>query len=619
VQSGRPWRVLAAVWSLLAAPLFALGVFPSVAAAYPYAEVTLLGHGWGPGIGMGQWGALGYALGGWTYQQILTHFYGETASGPTRLASLSNGQEDTDVRVVMVEDDGRFTTVTSDSPFSVAGVAFKAGQAAQIVPAAEAGAGSSSVPSSGSSSTSAATSGGYDVFEGPSCAGPWSSKPVASGVATPEAVPATDPPLGSSHAASQVLQLCLQGGNLYLRGDIEETTNAAGELRTLNVLPLEDYVAGVVPNESPASWGSLGPAGPQGEPWGFQELEAQAVAARSYVMSDLGGWGGYADICDTTCQSYRGIGNETPLSDAAVLDTAGVVVEMPSGAIATTYYSSSTGGWTAPGIFAPVVDAGDSVCVPGACNPHHTWQAQVSVSSIEQVYPSVGTLVSLQVLKRNGLGDFGGRVLELEVVGTRASVTVSGDAFATTFGLQSNWFSVASQPSGGVTGYWLAGSHGGVFSFGDAKFYGSMGGKHLDAPIVGMAATPSGGGYWLVAADGGVFSFGDAKFYGSMGGKHLDAPIVGMAATPSGGGYWEVGSDGGVFTFGDASYEGSLPAMGATAHVVSFLPTATGEGYLFVTEGGRAIELGDAPQLGQVVGSVAAWDGSLVGGAMVLG
>jgi hypothetical protein len=43
-----------------------------------------------------------------------------------------------------------------------------------------------------------------------------------------------------------------------------------------------------------------------------------------------------------------------------------------------------------------------------------------------------------------------------------------------------------------------------------------------------MAATPDGAGYWLVASDGGVFSFGDSAFHGSMGGKPLNAPIVGM-------------------------------------------------------------------------------------------
>jgi hypothetical protein len=52
---------------------------------------------------------------------------------------------------------------------------------------------------------------------------------------------------------------------------------------------------------------------------------------------------------------------------------------------------------------------------------------------------------------------------------------------------------------------------------------------HLNAPIVGMAATPDGGGYWFVGTDGGIFSYGDAPFYGSTGATHLNAPIVGMS------------------------------------------------------------------------------------------
>jgi hypothetical protein len=72
-------------------------------------------------------------------------------------------------------------------------------------------------------------------------------------------------------------------------------------------------------------------------------------------------------------------------------------------------------------------------------------------------------------------------------------------------------------------------SDGGVFAFGDATYDGSMGGTQLNAPVVGMAATPGGKGYWLVASDGGVFSFGSAPYEGSMGGKHVNAPIVGIA------------------------------------------------------------------------------------------
>ncbi len=44
-----------------------------------------------------------------------------------------------------------------------------------------------------------------------------------------------------------------------------------------------------------------------------------------------------------------------------------------------------------------------------------------------------------------------------------------------------------------------------------------------------MASTPDGRGYWEVASDGGVFSFGDAPFVGSLGGTVLNKPMVGMA------------------------------------------------------------------------------------------
>jgi hypothetical protein len=121
--------------------------------------------------------------------------------------------------------------------------------------------------------------------------------------------------------------------------------------------------------------------------------------------------------------------------------------------------------------------------------------------------------------------------------------------------------SMATTPSG--NGYWMMGADGGVFSYGDANFYGSTGGMQLNAPAVGMAATPDGGGYWLVASDGGIFSFGDAQFHGSMGGQALNQPVVGMANDPATGGYCEVASDAGIFSY-DPPFYGSLGGSGTS-------------------------------------------------------
>ncbi len=149
-------------------------------------------------------------------------------------------------------------------------------------------------------------------------------------------------------------------------------------------------------------------------------------------------------------------------------------------------------------------------------------------------------------------------------------------------------------------GYWLVASDGGIFAF-DAPFYGSMGGKPLNKPIVGMTATPDGKGYWFVASDGGIFAFGDAAFHGSMGGKHLNAPIVGMASDPATGGYWLVASDGGVFSF-DAPFFGSMGGRPLNKPIVGMTATPDGKGYWFVASDGGIFSYGDAKFFGSMGG-----------------
>jgi len=152
-------------------------------------------------------------------------------------------------------------------------------------------------------------------------------------------------------------------------------------------------------------------------------------------------------------------------------------------------------------------------------------------------------------------------------------------------------------------GYWLVARDGGIFSFGDAAFFGSTGAIHLNQPIVGMAATPSGNGYWLVARDGGIFGFGDAAFFGSTGSRRLNQPIIGMVATRSGLGYWLYAADGGLFGFGDAAFLGSPGGTHLNQPIVGMARTASGNGYWMVARDGGLFGFGDAPFFGSMGGT----------------
>jgi N-acetylmuramoyl-L-alanine amidase len=191
------------------------------------------------------------------------------------------------------------------------------------------------------------------------------------------------------------------------------------------------------------------------------------------------------------------------------------------------------------------------------------------------------------------------------LVGSDGGIFSYGDAgFAGSPGalhLDAPVVGMAPTPDG--RGYWLAARDGGVFAYGDAAFSGSRGGQPLNAPIVGMAATPDGRGYWLVASDGGIFAYGDAGFAGSRGGQALNAPIVGMAATPDGRGYWLVASDGGIFAYGDAGFAGSAGALHLNAPVVGMAATPDGGGYWLVASDGGVFTYGDAPYFGSLGGA----------------
>ena len=98
-----------------------------------------------------------------------------------------------------------------------------------------------------------------------------------------------------------------------------------------------------------------------------------------------------------------------------------------------------------------------------------------------------------------------------------ATDTSAGVAITETAAVSFTAVTPPPPPPTPAPGYWLVAADGGIFTHGDAAFFGSQGATHLNSPIVGMASTPDGGGYWLVAADGGIFTHGDAAFFGSAG------------------------------------------------------------------------------------------------------
>jgi hypothetical protein len=138
-------------------------------------------------------------------------------------------------------------------------------------------------------------------------------------------------------------------------------------------------------------------------------------------------------------------------------------------------------------------------------------------------------------------------------------------------------------------GYYLVASDGGIFGFGDARFWlhGRYGAEQTHRR---QAVDPAPGGYWLVASDGGIFAF-NTPFHGSTGNIALNKPIVGMAASGNGSGYWLVASDGGIFSF-------NAPFLGSTGNIVLNRPISgmeaatTGSGYRFVGSDGGVFDYG---------------------------
>ena len=229
--------------------------------------------------------------------------------------------------------------------------------------------------------------------------------------------------------ADTPLRLWTPSGSRAYRGVLLAAAPSPGstDRDTVNVVTMDDYVRGVIPSEMPVSWST-------------EAVKAQAVAARTYATwSRNQNLDRYWHICDTTaCQVYGGVDAEQPRGNAAVSATARQVLTY-GGAAAFTQFSASSGGWLSAGS-RPYLVAKRDPYDDHAANPVHDWTLPLTASRIERAYPRIGRLQRLRVTRRDGNGQWGGRVLEIVLDGRRANVTLSGDAFRSAFGLRSTWF-----------------------------------------------------------------------------------------------------------------------------------------------------------------------------------
>jgi stage II sporulation protein D len=310
---------------------FAAAMLVAVPASQARTVYTLTGHGWGHGIGLSQYGALGYAQHGWAYDAILAHYYQGTS-----LSALPNPVQ---MRVELAS--GRRS-------YSIAG-------ASKITVTDEGGSASKTIPA-GSYRVERGTSGRMRVVD----AG--TNARVVKHLNGPVR-------LGAAHALRVDSRVGIGWTHDHWHGYLR-VIRSGSSLLLVNVVPLEYYLRGVVPSEMPSSW--LGAA-----------LRSQAVAARSYAVATRHPGSLFDAYADTRSQVYGPIEHEAAASNAAVSATAHQVLWY-SGSVAVGFFSSSSGGWTASEQ-AAWGSAGEPYLVPvrdrydgaSGLNPNHTWATKV--------------------------------------------------------------------------------------------------------------------------------------------------------------------------------------------------------------------------------------------------
>jgi SpoIID/LytB domain protein len=298
-----------------------------------------------------------------------------------------------------------------------------------------------------------------------------------------------------------------------------------------------------VPAESSASWL---PAA----------LQAQAVAARSYVLSTLQPNGTY-DTCDTTaCQVYHGFAarsasgalssNQPASTNAAVAATAGRY-RTYGGAAAFTQFSASNGGWTTDGGKPYLVAAADPFSVStgsASGDAAGTWTTKLSVATVSARCPSGGTATSLSVTDRDGHGEWGGRVTGLTVTCTTGTVKLTGVG-SSRFDLKSSWWLPVPTMSGGASlAAWTA-------LGGASSFLGEQTQPEAPTKDGRGSYTPFAGGvvYWSPASGAHEVHGAIAARWSAMGweGSVLGYPVTDESKTPDGGGRYNHFQGGSVY------------------------------------------------------------------------
>jgi beta-propeller uncharacterized protein DUF5122 len=220
-------------------------------------------------------------------------------------------------------------------------------------------------------------------------------------------------------------------------------------------------------------------------------------------------------------------------------------------------------------------------------------------------------------------------ILDLEVNNT--TLLIAGEFRRVTGMVQQGWARFANSPDGtpptttttlppGVTttsgpgggggggggdtrsGYWMVGSDGKVYNFGDSGFHGSTPPLPAGLDAVDLEPTPSGNGYWIVNSAGQVYAMGDARWMGNVdpGRVATGEKATSLSATRSGNGYWIFTNRGRVLTFGDATHHGDMAATRLNGPVLDSIPTASGRGYYMVASDGGIFSFGDAKFYGSM-------------------